>query len=73
VKPPKTYLSFSIPGAFIMLRDINRAPPFTVEIQNAFKNEASTVLLAYSRPEDIPDYDTVVIGISSHPHRPEPS
>jgi hypothetical protein len=67
VKAPKDYLSFSIPGAFMMVRDIQHAPPYAIEIQNAFKDEAGILLSGYSKPEDIPDYDTVVIGVSSHP------
>jgi hypothetical protein len=67
IKSPKDYLSFSVPGAFMMVRDIYNVPSYAIEIQNAFKDEAGILLTGFSKPEDISDNDIVVIAVSSHP------
>jgi hypothetical protein len=67
VKSPKDYLSFSVPGAFMMVRDIQHAPSYAVEIQNAFKDEAGILLSGVSKPEDVSDDAPVIIAVSSHP------
>ena len=67
IKSPKDYLSFSVPGAFMMVRDIHNVPSYAIDIQNAFKDEAGILLTGFSKPEDIPDDDIVVIAVSSHP------
>ena len=67
VKSPKDFLSFSIPGAFMMLRDIAHAPSYAAEIQNAFNDEAGILLTGESKPENVTDDAPVIIAVSSHP------
>jgi hypothetical protein len=67
VKSPKDYLSFSGPGAFMMVRDFQHAPSYALEIQKAFKDEAGIWLNGWSKPEDVSDDAPVIIAVSSHP------
>jgi F0F1-type ATP synthase membrane subunit b/b' len=67
VKAPKDVLTYSVPGVFIMVRDIQHAPLYAAEIQNAFRDEAGILLSGVSKPEDVSDDAPVVIAVSSHP------
>jgi F0F1-type ATP synthase membrane subunit b/b' len=67
VNSPKDYLSFSAPGAFMMVRDIQHAPPYASEIQKAFYDEIGILFSGASKPEDVSDDAPVVIAVSSHP------
>jgi F0F1-type ATP synthase membrane subunit b/b' len=67
VKAPKDVLSYSVPGVFLIVRDIQHAPSYAAEIQNAFKDEAGILLSGVSQPESVSDDAPVVIAVSSHP------
>jgi F0F1-type ATP synthase membrane subunit b/b' len=67
VEAPKHYLSYSAPGAFLIVRDVQHAPSYAIEIQNAFKDEAGIVLTGIPKPEDVSDAVPVVIAVSYHP------
>jgi hypothetical protein len=51
----------------MMVRDIQHAPSYAVETQNAFKDEAGILLSGVSKPEDVSDDAPVIIAVSSHP------
>lgn len=67
VKSPKDYLSFSIPGAFMLVRDAQHVPLYAEAIQKAFRDEVGIVFGGISKPEDVSDDVPLVIAISSHP------
>lgn len=68
VSPPVgDTLSFSIPGAWLVVHDIHNAPSHAKAIQDAFKEEAGIFLNGFSKPEIIQDLDTVMICVGSHP------
>jgi hypothetical protein len=65
--PEADTLSFSLPGAWLVVNDINNAPLHAKAIQDAFKEEAEILLVGYSKPEMVKDINTVMICVSSHP------
>jgi hypothetical protein len=58
-------LAFSIPGAFIQIKDLKSQPGHAGPILEAFKRAG--ILLTAEEKTEIPDINTVVIAISSHP------
>jgi hypothetical protein len=68
ISPPEAdTLSFSLPGAWLVVHDINKAPLHAKAIQDAFKDEAGILLIGFSKPELLKDLGTVMICVSSHP------
>jgi hypothetical protein len=58
-------IAFSIPGAFIQIKDLKHQPKHAGPIFEGFKRVG--ILLTAEEKAEIPDNDTVVIAISSHP------
>lgn len=69
VEPPPAYksiLSWSAPGAFLVVNDLASAPPRAAAIQRAFA-KVGIFLVGVPKPKDIPPTDVVIV-VGSHPY-----
>jgi hypothetical protein len=61
----KAALGWGISGTFLLLKDLEAAPPHTFGVQTAFIKCCEMTFLAYKN-DDVPD-GSIVIGVSSKP------
>jgi hypothetical protein len=61
----KGALGWGVPGAFLLMKNLESPPPHTVGVQQAFIKCCGMTFLAYKN-DDVPD-GAIIIGISSKP------